>query len=238
VPRGSRTDCCTRVSCLLRAPALLLAALISVDASAYDVPLTPAALHDAYVLGQRNDQATAAFLSPYLKQLTERAADPHIAEIEILTPFAQVVDQSRRLTSGYSEQQATQDYHQRGDTVLVRVLLMLPAAYPKEQSNRESKSPAPSPSSTSEQNSDLRPENFWQNFRFALKQHGKVIPTRSIHNKPVHSAPTPDSPGVLDGANVWLEYDAKDIASDDTSIEVVTPESSTISAVFDLKKLR
>jgi hypothetical protein len=213
--------------------------LISSDVRAYDVPLTPAALHDAFVLGQRNDQATAAFFTPYSKQLTERTEAPHIAEVEILTPFAQVVDQSRSLSSGYNEQQAARDYQQRGDTVLVRILLMLPAAYPKtDASNSAPNSPAPSPSSSPGQDSALRPENFWQNFRFSLKQHGKVIPTRAIHNKPVHSTPTPDAPAVLDGATVWLEYDAKDVASDETTIEVVTPESKTVSAVVDLKKLR
>ena len=235
MPHEIPTTPCVRIFQFVRLPAVVLLAVIAARASAYDAPLTPAALHDAYVLGQRNDQATAAFRSPYLKQLTDRAADPHIAEIEILTPFAQVVDQSRRMTSGYTEQQSAQDYHQRGDTILVRILLMLPAAYPKEQSNPETSSP---PSSSADQNSALRPENFWQNFRFALKQHGKVIPTRSIHNTPVHSTPTPDAAGVLDGATVWLEYDGKDVASDDATIEVVTPDSKTISAVFDLKKLR
>jgi hypothetical protein len=238
VPRGISRNLRVPSGQSLGLTLMVLLALIPGVAPAYDSQLTPAALHDAYVLGQRNDQATAAFLSPYLKQLTDRAADPHIAEIEILTPFAQVVDQSRSFTSGYSEQQAAQDYHQRGDTILVRVLLMLPAAYPKDQSNPETNSPAPSGASSAEQNSALRPENFWQNFRFALKQHGKVIQTKSIHNKPVHSTPTPDAPAVLDGATVWLEYDAKDIAAEEATIEVVTPESKTIGAVFDLRKLR
>ena len=237
MPRGISRDLRVPSGQSLGLALLMLLALVAGVAPAYDGQLTPAAVHDAYVLGQRNDQATAAFLSPYVKQLTDRAADPHIAEIEILTPFAQVVDQSRSLSSGYSEQQAAQDYHQRGDTILVRVLLMLPAAYPKDQSNPETNSPAPSPSSA-EQNSALRPENFWQNFRFTLKQHGKVVQTKSIHNKPVHSTPTSDAPAVLDGATVWLEYDAKDMASEETMIEVVTPESKTISAVFDLNKLR
>ena len=236
--RGISRNCHVSAFQFLRLPILVLLTLTAGDAPAYDAQLAPAALHDAYVLGQRNDQATAAFLGPYLKQLTDRAADPHIAEIEILTPFAQVVDRSRTLTSGYSEPQAAQEYHQRGDTIQVRVFLMLPTAYPKDQSNPATNSSAPSPSSSADQNSALRPENFWQNFRFTLKQHGKVIPTRSIHNKPVHSTPTPDAPGVLDGATVWLEYDAKDVASEETTIEVITPESKTISAVFDLRKLR
>jgi len=43
---------------------------------------------------------------------------------------------------------------------------------------------------------------------------------------------------VLDGATIWLEYDAKDVASEETLIEVLTPESKTITATFDLKSLR
>jgi hypothetical protein len=204
--------------------------------AAYEVPLTPAALHEAYILGQRNDHATASFLNPYVEQITDNSQAPHIAEIEILTPFAQVVDLSRRNTSGYTEEQAARDYHQRGDTVVVRILLMLPAAYPKPDTGL-SRTPPPPPQPPAPSTA-LQPENFWQNFRFETKQHGKTIPTRFIHNKPIYSTPTKDIPGVLDGATVWLEYDAKDVASEETVVEVTTPDSKTINATFDLKKLR
>ena len=224
----------------LRIARLLLAILLCIANSgvsiAYEVPLTPAALHEAFILGQRNDAATAAFLNPYVKQIAENSQEPHIAEIQILTPFAQVVDLSRRFTSGYSEEQAAREYHERGDTVVVRILLMLPAAYPKpEAPANDSPAPAQKPPAPSTQ---LRPENFWQNFRFATKQHGKTIGTRFIRNQPIFSTPTKDTPSVLDGATVWLEYDAKDVASDETVVEVTTPDSKTISATFDLKKLR
>jgi hypothetical protein len=224
----------------IRAARLLVTLFLCIAGSAtslaYEVPLTSQALHEAWILGQRNDQATANFLSPYLKQIAEASEVPHIAEIEILTPFAQVVDLSRRFTSGYSEDQAAREYHQRGDTVVVRIVLMLPAAYPKPE-------PAPDQPPASQQppppaNAPLRPENFWQNFRFAMKQHGKTIATRFIHNKPIYSTPTKDTPAVLDGATVWLEYDAKDVASDETVVEVTTPDSKTINVTFDLKKLR
>jgi hypothetical protein len=219
---------------------LLALALCLADcrvATAYQVPLTPAALHEAYILGQRNDQATASFLGPYLKQITEGSHAPRIAEIEILTPFAQVVDLSRSSTSGgYTEEQAAREYHQRGDTVVVRVLLMLPAAYPKPEQvpNQPLAASQQSPPS----NTALRPENFWQNFRFETKQHNKTIATRFIRNKPIYSTPTKDTPAVLDGATVWLEYDAKDIGSDETVVEVTTPDSKKTSVTFDLKKLR
>ena len=224
----------------LRIARLLLAILLCIANSgvsiAYEVPLTPAALHEAFILGQRNDAATAAFLNPYVKQITENSQEPHIAEIQILTPFAQVVDLSRRFTSGYSEEQAAREYHQRGDTVVIRILLMLPAAYPKpEAPANEAPAPAQQPPAPSTQ---LQPENFWQNFRFATKQHGKTIGTRFIRNQPIFSTPTKHTPSVLDGATVWLEYDAKDVASEETVVEVTTPDSKTIGATFDLKKLR
>jgi len=214
--------------------AFLLCITESGTSVAYEVPLTPASLNEAYILGQRNDQATAAFLNPYSKQITEVSEVPHIAEIEILTPFAQVVD--RRFTSGYTEEQAARDYHQRGDTVVVRVVLMLPAAYPKPAPAPDQPPALPQPSPPP--NAPLRPENFWQNFRFEMKQHGKTIATRFIRNKPIYSTPTKDTPAVLDGATIWLEYDAKDVASDETVVEVTTPDSKTINATFDLKTLR
>ena len=204
--------------------------------AAYEAPLSLPALHEAYILGRRNDQATAAFLNPYFKQITQVSQAPHIAEIQILTPFAQVVDLTRAFTSAYSEEQAAREYHQRGDTVVVRIVLMLPAAYPKPEP-APNEAPAPPPQSPPA-NAALQPENFWQNFRFETKQHGKTIASRSIRNKPIHSTPTKDTPAVLDGATVWLEYDAKDVASEETVVEVTTPDSKTIDATFDLKKLR
>jgi len=84
----------------------------------------------------------------------------------------------------------------------------------------------------------MRPENFWQNFQFNLKQSGKTIPSRGISNQPIHSTATNTAPAVLTGENVWLEYDVKDVASEVTDVEVVTPQGKVIKATFDLKKLR
>jgi hypothetical protein len=217
--------------------AVAIALAIAPSSLSYEAPLTPAALHEAYILGQRNDQATAAFLNPYARQITENSDSPHIAEIEILTPFAQVVDLSRRFTSGYSEEQAAREYHQRGDTIVVRIVLMLPAAYPKAEPGPD-QSPVPVQQAPPAPNTAMRPENFWQNFRFETRQRGKTIATRFIRNKPIYSTPTKDTPAVLDGATIWLQYDAKDLAPEDTVVEVTTPDSKTINATFDLKKLR
>src|SRR5579871_4388966 len=222
-----------QVACIA-VTALFLAAP---GAQAYESTLSAAALHDAYVLGQRNDQTTAEFLDPYVKQ-TAGAAEggtPHLSEIEVLTPFAQVVDESRqKLSVGLSEQQALAAYHKRGDTIVIRIRLVLPAAYPDSERGAQ----APAVSHDANQTAALRPENFWQKFQFALKQNGKTIPAKSIHNQPVYSAATTNSPSTLDGQTVWLEYDAREVANDPISIEVKTPDGKTANTQFDLKSLR
>lgn len=199
---------------------------------AYEWPLDARALHEAWELGQRNDQETGNFLAQYLKKISGGENDPYTAEIEILTPYAQVADQSRRKTTSYSEQQAALDYHRRGNTILINIVIMLPAAYPTNRTD------SPTTNAPSENNRVMRPENFWQNFQFILKQNGKTIPSRSIRKNSINSSATKGAPAALDGANLWLEFDAKDVASDEATVEVVTPEAKTVRATFDLKKLR
>jgi hypothetical protein len=215
--------------------ALSLCTVLVLPTWAYDVQLTPTQLHEAWTLGQRNDQATSEFLAPYAKQTNSDSANgPHIAEVEVLTPFAQVVDRSREHNSGnYSEPQAAQDYKQHGNTVLIRVRLMLPSAFPKQESG-----PASAPPPTAEQKQAMLPENFWRNFQFHLMQGGKTLTPDSVSNKPIYSAPSKGAASVLDGATVWLEYDAKSVASESATFEIVTPDSKTTSTTFDLQALR
>src|SRR5271170_271412 len=133
-----------RSSSFARCVAAAAAALLSLamPGEAYQTPLDAKSLHDAYVLGQRNDKSTGDFFAPYVKEMTEARSDLHVAEIEILTPFAQVVDDSRKNTAGYSEEQAAQKYQQAGNTVLVNVTLMLPAVYAQAASNNGKDNPA------------------------------------------------------------------------------------------------
>jgi hypothetical protein len=218
------------------AMAIALCVGLSSASNAYEKQLDARAIHEAYTLGQRNDKFTGDFLASYLTQITEVQKDVHIAQIELLTPFAQIVDVSRqKAADGFTEEQAIEYYKTHGNTVNVNVTMMLPSAYPKTAESKEVPTPEPA---TGAQKSALRPENFWQNFQFNLKQNGKTIPSRRISNQPIYSTATNTAPAVLTGENVWLEYDVKDVASELTSMEVVTPEGKVIKATFDLKKLR
>lgn len=198
---------------------------------AYQYPLPPDAVREAYVLGRRNDRATAHFLAPYISPCTGPEVSCYVAQVKILTPFARIIDLTRRNASrGYTEQQALKDYQQKGDTLDVQIRLVLPAAYKARESNREQNPPG--------MNTALRPENFWQGFRFDLKQGARVVAPRSTHSKPIYSMPAKGKSSVLDGANVVLVYSVKEVASEEATIEIRTPELKTITFVFDLKQLR
>jgi hypothetical protein len=205
---------------------------VSIDAIAYEHNLTPELIHEAYVLGQRNDQATAAFLAPYIKEFTTLEKDQiHVAQVQLLTPFAQVVDRSRRNTAGYTEQQARAEYEKFTDTVVFNVTLILPAAYRAAQGTAEN-------AYACAETQDVAPEEFWRRFRFRVEQKDRVLPVQSVRGQPIFSAATDSQPAVLDGADVWLQFSAHDTDSADTVVEVVAPECKAIKADFDLKKLR
>jgi hypothetical protein len=122
----------------------------------------------------------------------------------MLTPFAQVVDLSRRnATKGYTEQQA-----------VVEITLVLRAAYARAPNQ-----PQANPQPDENRHASLRPANFWQNFQFRLKQRGKVIATRSIRSQPIYSMPPKEAAPILAGATVHLEYNSKDVVSEEATVE-------------------
>jgi hypothetical protein len=123
---------------------------------AYEVPLKPAVIHEAYVLGQRNDQLAADFLHPYISECSPAKESCFITQNEMLTPFAEVLDLSRRNASkGYTEQQAVHDYRQGSDKIIVQITLVLRAAY-AGAANKPQTNPPPEEN----RNASLRPENF------------------------------------------------------------------------------
>ncbi len=90
---------------------ILLAVLLLVQpVFAFSTPLSEEAIREAYFLGQRRDESTAAFLSKYIHELPPPSYGPHILSIITYTPFAQAVLDSSRHTANYSAQQAQLDH--------------------------------------------------------------------------------------------------------------------------------
>jgi hypothetical protein len=216
-----------------RMASLLTAALLISPATfAYEVPLDSRSVREAYFLGQRHDERTSTFLGTYVKHLPFPQKGPYISTITLLTPYAQVVDLSRQRTLGYSAQQAEQDYHGRGDSIRVCVRIEFTATYGAVEARKSADNAG------AEQNFTLRPEDFWKDFRFGLSQEDAWIESREIRGEPTYEPGRPNGSSYMNGAQVWLEFDANKIASTDTTVEVFTPDGQHVIAKFDLAKLR
>jgi hypothetical protein len=178
---------------------------------AYDHPLRDDAVREAYFLGQNPDQA-AQLLSRYVQSLPVPESGPHVAQIELSTPYAQVVEVSQQHSVGYSAQDAAADYKKRGDFILVRVQVMFTPSY-----------------------SD-RGEGFWRDVSVGLVQKDHMA-ARSVSAELLYSGDR-DGDSWIIGANVFVVFSVAGVESDSVQVEVVPPEGETVRATFDLDGLR
>lgn len=218
---------------LLRASSasILAAMLLHTPAFAYDTDLSDTAVREAYFLGQRNDDKTRAFFVPYTRHLPMPKKGPNISEVRLLTPLAQVVQISSQTTSGYSAQQARLDYHGRGDTLLLVVHIEFTATYGSIDADHSAKNAA------GEKGLTLRTEDFWQDFRYGIKQKEDWIEPRAIHAEVDYGGPEAIGSTGMVGAWVYVEYDSRKVTSDDTQVSVFTPDGQEVQTSFDLEKL-
>lgn len=214
----------------LPAAAAVLVLLGVQPAPAYEHPLDTHSIREAYFLGNRKDEKATKFLAHYAKQLPLPKKGPHVAEIELLTPYAQVVLRAYKTPGSYSAQGAEQDYAAHPDLIRVRVRINLTPTYPGYTTD----------SSVGKGAARERSPDFWRDFRIELTQ-GKTIAPKKVSGTPVYASAfhaLPPLAGPLQGAEVWLEYDTSKIDSAPVRIEVSTPDGQTVEAEFDLKDLR
>lgn len=205
------------ISALLAAPAL----------AAYEQPLRDHSVREAYFLGRRKDEKTAQFLAQYVKKFPVPKQGPHVAEVELRTPYEQVVLRARNAPDGYSSQQAGQEYRKLGDRVVVRVLIYLTPTYP-----------AHAPITPIQVEPVLvRPEDFWRDFDIRLFQK-EEISSVNVRGQPFYTN-SEFGTGGLAGAEVELEFAADALSSTEPArVEILTPDGQRITARFDLEKLR
>lgn len=251
----------------LRPPLALFSAalLLSMPVLAFQSPLSDEAVRDAYFLGQRNDEATAGLFASYLKTLPPPKSGPYISEVELYTPYSQLVEWSRLHSVGYSAQQATKDYRATSDTIFVRIRIDFTSTYGALELYRSGRLlDAP------KRGAEAQRPDYYRDFRAGLSQKDQWIEPLSIQLVPaawpatghvpfsdfLPAAPmiTPASFGAGNfisndfvrgqdyycfiGWNVWLQYDAGDVDSDVATVEVFTTDGQHVSVPFDLSRLR
>jgi hypothetical protein len=241
------------------------ALLLPTPCSAFDAPLSPEAVRDAYFLGQHNNQFTLSFFSQYVRTLPAPDKGPYIAEVELYTPYTQIVEASRRRTGSYSAQQAELDYRHHHDQLYIRVRIDFTDTYGLELHR--------SANADKQLSGEDQPlPDFYRDFRVGLSQRSGqnredhwIEPLRIIlqpsyiqtsNHYPFipedlglssYAAANDTSPYAYSAANgyvyptgwlVWLIYDANDVSSDDTSVEVITTDGQHVAVPFDLSRLR
>jgi hypothetical protein len=212
-----------------RAASLLAAALfVTAPGFSFDLPLSSESVREAYFLGQRNDSKMTQALAPYTKRLALPERGPYISEIKLFTPYAQIIDISRQQSGHYNAQQAQQDYRDRGDTLLVFVRIEFTATYCYPQAVASANRVA------REEGISLQPQDFWKDFRLGLSQDRGWIEPTSVLAEALYNR----GESGLGGAVVWLEFDARDVASTEASVEVDTPDGQHVAVRFDLSRLR
>lgn len=243
--------------------AILTAALLFVPFScAFQSPLSDEAIREAYFLGQRNDESTADFFASYLKTLPPPKSGPYISEVEVYTPYSQLVEWSRIHSVGYSAQQATKDYHATSDFIFLRIRIDFTATYGAFELYRSGRLVE-----RPKDGSAVPRPDYYRDFRAGLSQKDQWIEPLSIQliatgwpatghvafsNFLASDFPSPAfrnasfhgrvfSRGYdwcFIGWYVWLQYDASDVDSDNATVEVFTTDGQHIVVPLDLARLR
>jgi hypothetical protein len=131
-------------------------------AFAYDHPLSEEEVREAYFVGQDAKNVNKV-LSKYFRGLPVPQRGPHVAEIQLRTPYAQVVEDSAQHSVGYSDMQAAESYRKRGDFIAVRLKILFTPTYRG------------------------RSDDFWRGVSVALVQNNKHVEPTSLDGRP-----TPD----------------------------------------------
>jgi hypothetical protein len=178
----------------------------------YDYPLSDDAVREAYFLGQ-DVRSVNSFLSQYVQALPVPGSGPHVAEIELSTPYAQVVEASALHTVNYSAQDAAEEYRRRGDFILVRVKVLFTPTYADPG------------------------DDFWRYVAVGLVQKKHMAAT-SVSGEPIYASDQDGDSSVAIGANVLVQFSVAGVASGSVQVEVIPPGGSPVHATFDLKTLR
>ena len=191
---------------------------------AFEWPLSPEAVREAYFFGRGSDRAKVAeLLGQYIRLFQPKDRKSFAGSIELHTPYQRVLQRSWETTSIYSAQQAQIDYASRSDIVEVQVFI-----YPFAGRS----APSDMYSDSHGQVLDRR-ENFWREYQFRITQ-AHVIEPKKILGKPIYGG----RGNGLTGAEVNLELDASEITSGELVIQVISPDQQITTTHFDLDRLK
>ena len=210
---------------------VLVALLILPQAStAFDTPLSETAVREAYFLGQRHDDSLGQLLTRHSQYFQQTETGPYIQFVSFLTPYALVALNSSQQVGTYSAQQAQIDHDKNPEVVRVVVQILLTDSYgpymvrPMGSDSNSPKGFTP------------RPSDFWRDFRLRTLQKDELVIPESAKGEPTFHCE--EYSCILTGATLTFEYPADSFKEDSAVIQIDPPEGPSVSAEFDLSRLR
>lgn len=195
--------------CMVIVASFLFAA--PVFASGYGYPLQSPEIRDAFFLGQRDDGATGNFLLPYGQRITQQQTGEFtVTEVDLLTPYVQIIQRGAKDISGDSQVQVETDLRTHPLPFIVQVT----AVY---NFNRDG--------------GLIIPHGPQRDFSVELKQAQTLAP-RGMTKSGLGGKHCPC------GVMLSVEFDPSKITSAPMHITVHTPDGRSISADFDMSKLK
>jgi len=201
----------------LALPILVVALAAPPAAPAFDYPLSPESIREAYFLGKASLEKRNEFFEKYTHHLPIPKTGPNVASIAVQTPFGCVVDKVSQMSLSYHAPDAEQDFLGKPGCFRVRVEIYFTETYPDPKATAAALG------------------EFWRNFKLHLKQSAEIQP-RSVLGQPIYSDQTIS--GYI-GAEIVAEYDVKKIdPGTSTTVSVNTPDGQDVETTFDLANLR
>jgi hypothetical protein len=213
-----------KTSARLRIFIFLLTGVVAIPALAFEYPLSSTSIREAYFIGKEDQQKREKFFATYTKLPPVPQAGPHIAIVQLETPFVVVVERAAQAVSGYHAPDAEQEFMGKPAVVRARLQINLTDSYGWT---------VPSPPGTIR----LRPDDFWRDCRVHLIQKDE-IPPKSVRGNPIYASMHEAGSWRLVGAQMELEYDAENITSRPATVVVIPPEGEKVEVTFNLDQLR
>jgi hypothetical protein len=191
---------------------LLLALMIAQTVRAYDYPLSPEAIREAYFLGKGDPNKRAEFFEKYTQFYPVPQSGQYVGMIEFETPYVLIAERVSQSVGNYFAQDAEQDY--LGKPAVCRVLVQV-------DYGGSSVSPT---------------ARFQTDYTVVLKQNDKEISSKKSWSEPLisYGSPYADLGFLMD-----VEYDAEKIDSDaPLTVDVLAPDGQNVQQTFELANLR
>jgi len=174
-------------------------------------------IRNAYFLGSGSLDSFARVFAAYSKSLPQSNASPAVNSIEVVTPFRAVAERARQHSTGYSAQQAEEEYRRSAPSFVVRIHIGLAPEY----ADFLDEWPGASTSDT-----------LWRDFKYQIKQDDFIEP-KSVTGRPVYLW-SDFGPPLIVGAIVELHFDPSQITSDTLHVTVTPPFGDPITIDFEL----